>query len=78
MRHMRSWTLLAVLMLGLGVFFLQTSYPYVFWLLCGMLIGCVARDVGYARQVSPRWEIFGKVIAWDRVEELKAESSSNF
>src|SRR5688500_4055458 len=69
-RHLPSWLLIAVIVLGLGALSLGTSWPLIFWMLLGMWIGCVSRDVGYARKVSERWVIFKEVIAWERVEEL--------
>lgn len=74
---LRQWLSTLGLALGLlvlgGALVSATSMDWAGWILCGMGLGALLRDIGVRRRSVVVWPLLDAVIDWDRVERL-AES----
>ena len=47
-----------------------------FWMLIGMLLGCVSRDFSWLRAIGKTWAFTEKVTDWDKVSKLAEDGPS--
>ncbi|HEX5103022.1 MAG TPA: hypothetical protein VFV87_04385 [Pirellulaceae bacterium] len=76
-RFLRPWLLLTVVcgvLVALGV---VNGFLFVPRLAVGLLVGCVARDIGWSLKTVSGWPTTREVINWDRVEQLLSQDPTN-
>ncbi|MBL8857099.1 MAG: hypothetical protein JNL28_01160 [Planctomycetes bacterium] len=44
--------------------------PEAFYIVLGMLIGCLARDFGWLRNMRIAWSFNVRVVNWDKVQRI--------
>jgi hypothetical protein len=69
--HARQWVMFAA-GCGLFIYLLTPAHTSSFLLgvLPGLLVGLVARDIGYFRSRRAVWPVYERVIDWEKVEVL--------
>jgi hypothetical protein len=72
---LKQWLLFTIAP-ALGALFFFAGWPGVLWLMVGMWLGMVSRDLGSIRHTLRVWPIYNRVIAWERVEQLDKELNS--
>jgi hypothetical protein len=69
----RSW-LIRLITMVLAVYFLRDA-PLVF-LVVGMLLGAILRDISSCRQLVRLWPLYQEIIHWKHVEDKLAGADS--
>ena len=60
--------------IGLTIFALSEIWV-AFWLVVGMFVGAVLRDIGWVRAFRRSWPFSEKITDWKKVEALAEERS---
>ena len=68
-RYLLLFSYFGLALIAFGV--LQLWLP--FYLMLGMLAGCLFRDIGWVRAVGKTWPFSLKVTDWDKVQRLADE-----
>jgi hypothetical protein len=63
--------LILIAVSALGVYAAYTLHAYwAAFIVVGLFIGALARDVGSFRRVIQIWPVFAEVLDWQRVDQL--------
>lgn len=67
---------LFLFIMGLGVFVIinSSSYSWAGWMICGMGLGSILRDVGARRRGIKTWPYLSQVVDWPKIEALSSDS----
>lgn len=71
----KNTLLLTLLCLGAAAFFYWGGWPAASGVFVGMLIGTLARDLGWYRKLVRNWPLSEASTNWSRVEELIQRNS---
>ena len=70
-RRSKKGYLLLLSYYALGIVFLYSFEIWQgVWLMVGMLLGCISRDVSWVRSTRKAWPLTCEVIDWEKVEKL--------
>ena len=67
---------LFLFIMGTGVFVIinSSSYSWAGWMICGMGLGSILRDVGARRRGIKTWPYLSQVVDWPKIEALSSNS----
>ena len=67
---------LALGILGVGAAVIAfTQLQWAGWILCGMGVGTLARDIGLRRRVVSSWPLLREVLHWEEIARRSGQST---
>lgn len=66
----KSYLVLIVLVAGIIVIAWYLDWLMITYLVAGLVIGALLRDIGYAHRSAKFWPVLMSIIEWRKVEEL--------
>lgn len=68
------YLIIVPLFLGAAAVAFHFTYDLFGWIVIGLLLGCLVRDLGWFRRTVVLWPLHDDIINWDRVDELLTSS----